>query len=168
MSTLEQIRSNLAHAGETLAQGWRHLWDRAGDALTRFTPVPRRDSEQKPDEPVQQQGARWALLAAEVVEDPDHVEVRVEVPGLDAADLDISVQEQMLLVRGEKHVQRDRQQGRYYLLERAYGAFERAIPLPVPVDDGKADARYRDGVLTVRLPKASTARQRRITVEERP
>lgn len=79
-------------------------------------------------------------------------------------DFDIDVQGDRLVVRGEKHVRREHQEGRYYLMECAYGRFERIVPLPAPVTDQGAQAHYRRGVLTITLPKRLAARRRRITV----
>lgn len=166
MSTLAQMREGLEHLRENLAEGWRQLRMRAGHALTRFTPTRGNRREMRAaDEPAGDHVMRWALLAAEVMEDDDAVEVRLEVPGMALEDLDLSVRDQYLVVRGEKHMQRDEARGNYFLMERAYGAFERAVPLPAPVRDDGADARYRDGVLLVRLPKAGNARRRRIDVQ---
>jgi len=67
-------------------------------------------------------------------------------------------------VRGEKRVQKDQREGRYHVMECAYGSFERAVPLPVDVDGNNATAQYRRGVLTVTLPKHERARARRIEV----
>jgi HSP20 family protein len=65
----------------------------------------------------------------------------------------------------KKKVAREETRGHYYVMERAYGRFERAIKLPARVDDASARARYRRGVLTVSLPKIDGPRGRRIAVE---
>ncbi len=70
----------------------------------------------------------------------------------------------VLLIRGEKHIQREDKQGRYHIMECAYGQFERAIPLPCEVNEENAKAAYRRGVLHVTLPKAPAAIARRIHV----
>lgn len=63
-----------------------------------------------------------------------------------------SLEGDILVVRGEKKLSREETRGHYYVMERAYGRFDRAIKLPAPVDDITARARYRHGVLTVSLP----------------
>ncbi len=167
MSTFEQLREGLEQAWDQVTDGWRQLRQRAGQALTRFHP-PRRTAPDDSALTNRPDGAvRWSLLAAEVAEHPDAVEVRLEVPGMEADGFDVSVQEQVLVIRGEKHISREQQKGSYLLRERAYGSFERALPLPTPVDDGKAEASYRDGVLTIRLPKLPEATRRRVNVELR-
>jgi HSP90 family molecular chaperone len=107
----------------------------------------------------------WALLAAEVWETAKSVIVRVEIPGMDKEDFDISVQGSVLRIRGEKR-SRGEQQGRlYFLLERAYGRFERTIALPHNVDGAQAEVTYQDGVLTVILPKTEVLPPRQLTVQ---
>lgn len=162
MSTLQQVREGLTKAWDTIAVGWRELRELAGDALTRFNP-----RAASAGDPVPIRRARWGLLAAEVTETEGTVEVSLEVPGLEPGDFDVEVQGDVLVVRGEKKVSREETRGHYYVMERAYGRFERAIKLPAPVDDGAAKARYRHGVLTVSLPKTNGPRGRRIAVEER-
>jgi HSP20 family protein len=112
-------------------------------------------------------GARWGLLAAEVIDFEGTVEVVLEAPGLEPGDFEVEVQGDILVVRGEKKVSREETRGHYYVMERAYGRFERAIKLPAPVDDITARARYRHGVPTVAPPKMAGSRGRRIAVEER-
>ncbi len=79
-------------------------------------------------------------------------------------DLDIEIFHNALIVRGEKHVSRESRDGDYYVTERAYGRFERSIPLPAEVDESRAKARYRRGVLSVTLPKTRQEKRKRITV----
>lgn len=110
-------------------------------------------------------GARWGLLTADVEEDDRQVTVRLEVPGMEAADFDVSVIQDHLVVRGTKRAQREHTEGAYHIMECAYGAFERAIPLPCAVDDGKTRAKYKRGVLSVELPKTQAGQKRRIEVK---
>ena len=112
-----------------------------------------------------QRAAGWGFLASEIQEDPDRLSVRLEVPGMEAEDFDIDVIDNILVVRGEKRVRREQREGRFHVMECAYGSFERAIPLPVEVKGHEASARYRRGVLTVELPKRERGGSRRITVQ---
>ena len=164
MSTLHQIRQGVSKAWDSLAEGWREFRERAGDALTRFHPKTSRGEVDSADDRIVSSASRWGLLAAEVADNDDSVQVMLEAPGLEARDFDIQVRDDILIVRGEKKLAREVTRGRYHVMERAYGQFERAIRLPAPVDDDGADARYRAGVLTITLPKSRTARRRRITV----
>lgn len=164
MSTFAEIGEGLERAWDTLSEGWRQLRRRATQALTRFNPGDRRGGLETTDEQFLQSASRWGLLTADVSENDDEVRVRLEAPGMEADDFDLQVNGNVLVVRGEKRVERDQVDGRFHVIECAYGSFERAIPLPAEVDEQGARARYRRGVLTVRLPKKAGARKRRIEV----
>jgi HSP20 family protein len=165
MSTLEQLRQSLGRTLETLGEGWQRLRDRAGQALTRFRPLSRREDVDTWEDQVMQSAAGWGFLATEIQEDRDRLRVRLEVPGMEAEDFDIDVVDNILVVRGEKRVRKEQREGRFHVMECAYGSFERAIPLPVEVKGHEASAQYRRGVLTVELPKHERSRSRRITVQ---
>lgn len=164
MSTLEQIGHGLGRAWDSLAEGWTQLRDRAGQAITRFSPSAKQGEIETLDERIMRQASRWGIVAAEVSETDDMVRVRIEAPGMDADDFDISVVDDFVVIHGEKQFEREEKHGRFHLMECAYGSFERAVPLPAPVDDRGAKAKYRRGVLTVQLPKHETTRARRIEV----
>lgn len=165
MSTMNQLRQGISRAWDSLTEGWREFRELAGDALTRFQPkTPRGDADTAEDRIVSR-ASRWGLLAAEVADNDESVQVMLEVPGLDAEDFDIEVRDDVLVVRGEKRLSREETRGNYHLMERAYGQFERAIRLPAPVDDDGAKATYRAGVLTISMPKSRSAQPRRISVD---
>lgn len=165
MSTVTQLREGLSKAWDTLTIGWRELRELAGDALTRFNPRTARGEVESAEDRIVSRASRWGLLAAEVTETDDTVDVLLEVPGLEPEDFEIDVRGDLLVVRGEKRVSREETRGHYHVMERAYGQFERAIRLPAAVDDAGAKARYRRGVLTVSMPKNATRSGRRIAVE---
>lgn len=165
MSTLEQVRHSLGRTWEALSEGWQALRERAGQAMTRFKPLGRRGDLDTWEDQVIRHSSDWGLLATEVQEDEHNLIVRLEVPGMDSENFDIDVVENYLVVRGEKRVQQEQRQGRFHVMECAYGSFERAIPLPVEVDGNRAGASYRRGILTVTLPKHERARTRRIPVD---
>jgi HSP20 family protein len=159
MSTL---RNSLGRAWDQVQAGWSHLVQKASDALTRFTSS---DDGADPDtRTLLRLSPDWGLLAAEVRETDKDVRVRLELPGMQAGDIDVQVHGKLLKVSGEKQVQRQSDEGRYHVTECAYGSFERQIPLPAEVDTGATQADYQSGVLTLRLPKATTARVRRIPI----
>ncbi len=161
LETLKEAGRNigreLGRTWENLSEGWRELLSRSSSALTHFV----RGKDEAPIE----SGAldafpRWSLLAGEVEETAGEIVVRVETPGMEKEDCRITIEGSTLYLSGEKHSQRETRDSTYHIMERAYGAFQRAIPLPNNVDTDKAEATYRNGVLTVRLPKtgSSTAR----------
>lgn len=161
MSTLQQMRQGVGRAWDTVADGWRQLYEHASHALTRFTP-----GREKNDEDYQliRHGSRWGFLAAEVAEDEKEIVVKLEAPGMEPDDFDIQVVDDLLIMRGEKRARRESKEGRYHLLECAYGSFERAVTLPEQVDEAKAKASYKKGILRVALPKSEIGRRRRVTV----
>ena len=94
---------------------------------------------------------------SDVVETSDAVEVSIELPGLEMKDIDVTVTDDMLTIKGEKKVERQEEKKGYYLSERSYGSIYRTIPLPPGVDGEKAEASFKNGVLTLALPKTAEA-----------
>ena len=83
---------------------------------------------------------------------------------MEKEDCHITIDGSMLYLRGEKHLERSRNDSTYHVTERAYGIFERAIPLPRNVNSGSAEASYKNGVLTIILQKLGDEKGRRIPV----
>lgn len=102
--------------------------------------------------------------ALDLYENADGFTVTVELPGLKKEDVNLSVHENVLTVAGERKHQFEGKEGQTFRSERAYGAFQRSVTLPAQVDATKVAASYKDGVLTVTLPKAEEAKPRQITV----
>ncbi len=165
MATFQQLKEGMANAWDTIAEGWRHLFRRAAGAITRFIPHKGERSDDEESRELRVRSSGWGVLAAEVFDDDDQVVVRLEAPGMEREDFDIEVFDDTLIVRGEKRLSRERTEGRYHIVECAYGSFERAIPLPAEVDADKAVARYSRGVLRIELPKTAAQRRHRIEVE---
>jgi HSP20 family protein len=165
MSTFDQLKEGLSRAWQTVTEGWRELVERAGDALTRFHPRQPAGELETVQDRVAHRSPRWGVLAAELRVDSDAVHVHIEVPGMDPDDFEIQVRDDVLVVSGEKRVESERREGRYHVMERAYGAFERAVRLPVPVEESGAQARYDRGVLHLTLPRSAAHRARRIEVK---
>jgi HSP20 family protein len=84
---------------------------------------------------------------------------------MDKKDLDIEVQGDVLVIRGEKRFERESTDGRYRILQCAYGNFRRLVPLPAPVQTDKAQASYKNGVLRIELPKTIAGKPRKLTVK---
>lgn len=93
------------------------------------------------------------------------VEVRADLPGLKAEDIDIQVSQNTLTVSGERKEEKEEKGRSWHRVERKYGTFSRTVPLPCEVDQEKIDASYKDGVLTVTLPKGASAQTRKIKVK---
>ncbi len=97
---------------------------------------------------------------ADVVETDEGVEVTIELPGLEEKDIEVTLSEDSLTVKGEKKLEHEEKMKGYYLSERSYGAFQRTIPLPPGVDTDKAEAVFKNGVLTVKIPTSPEAREK--------
>jgi HSP20 family protein len=93
------------------------------------------------------------------------IEVRMDIPGIEAKDLDIQVSENVLTISGERKEEREEKGKTYHRVERRTGAFSRSVVLPCPVKESAVDAQYRNGILTVRLPKAEESKSKKITVK---
>lgn len=94
----------------------------------------------------------------------DAVLVQAEVPGLDANDLEISVEGDLLILKGEKKAETEQKEENYYYAERSFGSFIRRVELPCSVDSNKADAQLNRGVLMLRLPKLEAQMTKTIKV----
>jgi len=103
------------------------------------------------------------------ISDTDNeVEISVELPGLDEKDIDVTLTDDVLTIRGEKKAEKEEKRSGYYMSERTYGAFHRSIPLPAGVDSSKADARFKKGVLTIQMPKTPEAKSKVRRIEVKP
>lgn len=164
MQVIDGLKEGLGELWESMAEGWRRLSQQAAGALTRFRPGA--DHPAPPavgDLALPPSG--WALLAGDVYEDDQKLSVRLEIPGMEKADLEIEVRDDTLVVRGEKRFSRESEEGRYRVLQCAYGSFERVVPLPAPVLAEQAKAGYENGVLKIDLPKAHPGKSRRVEIK---
>jgi HSP20 family protein len=107
------------------------------------------------------------MPAAEMTETEKAYKLSVEVPGMDAGDIEVSVEDNMLVVSGEKKEEREEKEKGYSYSERSYGAFERRIELPSGVDPDKIKAEVRNGVLRITLAKdqKAAASKRRVEIK---
>ncbi|WP_116131228.1 Hsp20/alpha crystallin family protein [Tropicimonas sp. IMCC34043] len=105
---------------------------------------------------------------ADVVETDDAVELSIELPGMEMKDIDLTVSDDLLTLKGEKKVERKEEKKGYYLSERSYGSVYRTVPLPPGVDSDKAEASFKNGVLTVKVPKTEEAQAKLKRIEVKP
>lgn len=108
--------------------------------------------------------AAWTP-AVDVFEDKDSVKIIAELPGVKPEDVKLSIENNVLTLRGEKKQVAEEKTERVHRYERAYGVFERSFALPNTVDAEHTEARYDSGLLTIHLPKAERARPREIQVK---
>ena len=158
MFNMSNIGEGLSRTWESVSHGWNQLMNRASQALTHFS---RKNDEQ---DLAVLKSPNWGLMSAEVFDDNDKVVVRLEVPGMNADDFDVTVIDNVLMISGEKRFERENSEGNYRVLERAYGHFSRSIPLGYEVEADSADATYKNGVLRLELKKKPEQRRRQITV----
>jgi HSP20 family protein len=107
--------------------------------------------------------ADWAPVL-DVYEDKDNFVVQTELPGLKREDINVSLQDGVLVISGERKTEEKRNEGEIRRQERFYGKFQRTLTLPAPVAADKVKAQYKDGVLTVTVPKAEEAKPKKIDV----
>ena len=103
-------------------------------------------------------------LAVDVAENDDIFTITAALPGVNADDLHITLDKDVLTIQGETKVEEMQEGTRYHLRERRYGAYSRSLRFPVPVNGDAIEADYDEGVLTVRVPKAEVVKPKRIAV----
>lgn len=101
----------------------------------------------------------------DVSETADAVQLAVELPGLDEDDIDVTLDGDVLTIRGEKTTQRDEDERDYHIIERAEGTFLRTVRLPFEADPEQVQAAFQDGVLTITIPKPKEAQQKSRRIE---
>ncbi|ROQ89568.1 Hsp20/alpha crystallin family protein [Desulfosoma caldarium] len=100
-----------------------------------------------------------------VSEDKDNLYVRAELPGIQASDLDISVEGDTLTLRGERKSHEAEENVSYHRREREFGRFRRSLTLPTRIDVDKVEAVFQNGILKITLPKAEEVRPKQIAVK---
>jgi HSP20 family protein len=111
-------------------------------------------------------GGQWAPTV-DIFEDDQAFVVRADLPGLEIKDIDLQIQENILTLKGERRMEKEVDKDRYHRIERSYGSFQRSFTLPNIVDPEKVKARFKDGVLEIRIPKLEKAKPKQIQVEVR-
>jgi len=103
--------------------------------------------------------------AVDIAEQDEEYLVRMELPGVRKEDVRITIENNVLTIRGEKKQESTFSEDSYRRIERSYGSFQRSFTLPVAVKSDKVDATTQDGVLMIRVPKAEEARPKQIEVK---
>ncbi len=103
--------------------------------------------------------------SVDVSETDDEVRVTADLPGMDEKDIQVSLDNDLLTIKGEKKHEQEEKKRNYYMVERSYGEFQRVIPMPASVDKEKVKAAFKKGVLTVTLPKAPELKARKKSIE---
>lgn len=105
------------------------------------------------------------MPAVDVYQQKDDVIVEMEVPGISTDNVDVSVENNVLTVTGQRESKKEVERADYYRKEMSCGSFSRSVTLPTKVEGNKAEAKFVDGVLTVTLPKADDVKPRKIEVK---
>ncbi len=105
--------------------------------------------------------------SVDIYEDADNVVVKAELPGMKKEDIDVTLTEDTITISGEKKKEEKVQRKDYFRLERSYGSFSRSFRLPKEVQADKAKAKFKDGVLEIKIPKTAEAKkkEKKVTIE---
>lgn len=109
-------------------------------------------------------GERAWIPAVDVLESEETLTVTAELPGMRKEDVDITLEDGVLKISGERHFEKDDERESYRRIERAYGRFSRAFTLPRNVDRSRVEAQFDNGLLRIVLPKSEDARARKIDI----
>jgi len=109
-------------------------------------------------------GDAW-YPTVDVSENRKNIVVKAEIPGVELKDIDVSLDGRLLTIKGEKKQETEQSDEHYHCLESSYGYYRRTIELPVDVDPSKVDAKYKNGVLKIKLKKASDTQTRTIKIK---
>ena len=105
------------------------------------------------------------IPAVDISDTADKVLVKMEAPGVDAKNIEISLAGDILTIRGEKKAEKEEKDENFHLMERSYGFFARSLKLPAAVEADKIEAIYKKGVLTITCPKKEEVKPKQITVK---
>jgi HSP20 family protein len=110
------------------------------------------------------EGGEWSP-SLDVTETKNELVVKAEVPGMDPKDIDISLSDGVLTIKGEKKREKEEKEADYHLVERSYGSFARLVQLPKGVESDKISASYKNGILRITLPKSEEAKKKEIKIK---
>src|SRR3954453_11115025 len=105
-------------------------------------------------------------LPVEVYEADNELKLVAELPGVEEKDVSVELAGNVLIIKGEKRAEQDRKEEGYHLAERRYGAFSRTLQLPYEIEADQVQASFKDGVLTVTMPKPAEQQPKRIEVKK--
>jgi HSP20 family protein len=103
--------------------------------------------------------------SVDIIERDDEIVVKAELPGVNKDDIDISVTERSVTIKGTSSHEEKEEKGDYYRSEISRGSFSRSLPLPAEVDESKAKASFKDGLLELKLPKKTRSKRQKIKID---
>lgn len=122
-------------------------------------------SSEKKEDWLESQDETEGQLTLDVFQDADNIVIKSTIAGVRPEDLDISINNDMLTIKGERRKEETVKEDDYFYQECYWGAFSRSVILPMEVEADKIEATLKDGVLTVKLPKSRKAKARKIQVK---
>ena len=138
--------------------------DRMFDSFFRGFGFPSTGFGWEPDSLAQTQ---WLKPTLDIAAGDKEYTIRVELPGVDEKDVQLELMEDTLVIKGEKKQEKEEKEKNYYRMERSYGSFQRVLSLPEDADQKGIGAEYRNGILTVTIPRKAVPKEesRRITIK---
>ena len=112
-----------------------------------------------------EKGVSLLTPAIDVVDTPESIQVKVELPGVKKEDVEITFKDDVLTIKGEKKEEKEEKSENRYYVERSYGTFSRSITLPSSIKSDKVNASFKDGVLEVTLPKAEEEKVKKVEIK---
>lgn len=140
-------------------------WEPFGDLLTtqdRFTRL-FNDTFARAFGNEEMASRAWAPLV-DIFETDNNIVLKAELPGMDPKDVEVRVEDNTLFLKGERQFEKEVKQENYHRVERSYGSFARSFALPGSIDTNKVEATFKDGVLTLTIPKREEAKPKTIKI----
>jgi HSP20 family protein len=100
----------------------------------------------------------------DIAETENDIMVTAEIPGMEQKDLDVNLAGDILTIKGEKKAEHEEKGDNFHRIERSYGSFSRSFALPCEVQEGKAEATYKNGVLSLKLPKSERCKKKAVKI----
>jgi len=163
-----RTEKGLTSIGATNVPSWDKFRDEMERLFDRFSTA----FEFPSLKPIHELGNFWPTsiagmtgMAVDVSEDDKNYKIAAELPGLDEKDIEVTVSDDSITLKGVKSEEKEEKGKRFHRVERSYGSFMRSFSLPENVDDSRLSAEYKDGVLKVVLPKTEKAKPKAIAVK---
>lgn len=144
--------------------GYHDAFRELEDMSTRLNRLLTRQSSASGTQDESMAVAQWSP-SVDIVEMNSEFQIRAEVPGVEKQDINVSVHDGVLLIAGHRQQEKEEQGHRYHRTERLYGSFARSFRLPDSIDEQKLTAEFRNGVLTIHLPKSERATPKSIDIK---
>jgi HSP20 family protein len=107
----------------------------------------------------------WAP-SVDIYETETELVLTAEVPGIDEKDIEIRIEDNTLIIKGERKLEKEAKEENYHRIERSYGSFQRSFSLPAYVDHEKVQAEHQDGVLKITMPKRVEVKPRKVKIQK--